>query len=128
RGQRAEPGSSPQTCPNCRGTGEMSTRVNTILGQMVNVSVCDRCGGEGKIIPNPCTVCRGEGRTKMNRTVNVGVPAGVDDGATLRLSGEADAGLNGGPAGNLFVQVRVKADPTFRGNAPHPGGGISDNT
>ena len=116
RGQRAEPGSSPQTCPNCRGTGEMRTRVNTILGQMVNVSVCDRCGGEGKIIPTPCMVCRGEGRTKMTRTVNVGVPAGVDDGATLRLSGEADAGLYGGPAGNLFVQLRVKADPTFKRN------------
>lgn len=115
-GQRAEPGTSTQPCPTCRGSGEVRRVQQTLLGQFVNVSACDRCGGEGRIIPTPCTICRGEGRARVTRTVNIGVPAGVDDGAQLRLSGEADAGLNGGPAGNLFVQLRVKPDPVFKRN------------
>ena len=114
QGQRAEPGSSTQRCPTCGGTGEVRRVQQTILGQFVNVSTCDRCGGEGRIIPTPCSVCRGEGRVRVTRTITIAVPAGVDDGAQLRLSGEGDAGLFGGPAGNLFVQLRVKPDPVFR--------------
>lgn len=113
QGQRAEPGTSTQVCPACKGSGEVRRAQQTILGQFVSVATCDRCHGEGRIVPTPCTICRGEGRTRLKRTVTIGVPAGVDDGAQLRLSGEGDAGLFGGPAGNLFVQLRVAADPVF---------------
>jgi molecular chaperone DnaJ len=113
QGQRSEPGTSTQICPTCQGRGEIRRQQQTILGQFVTMATCDRCGGEGRIITTPCGVCRGEGRTRVRRSIRVTVPAGVYDGATLRLSGEADAGLFGGPAGHLYVELRVKPDPVF---------------
>ena len=112
-GQRAEPGSNTQSCPICRGSGEVRRVQNTILGQFVSVSPCERCGGEGRIITTPCTVCQGQGRTRNHRTIEVDVPAGVDDGTQIRLTGEGDAGLFGGPPGNLFVLLHVRPDPVF---------------
>ena len=113
-GGRAEPGTGSQVCPTCRGTGEVRRVQQTILGQFVNVSPCERCYGEGRIITTPCSVCRGEGRVRATKTIAVTIPAGVEDGAQMRLSGEGDAGLFGGPPGNLYIQLRVAPDPVFQ--------------
>lgn len=113
-GQRSEPGTGSEVCPTCRGTGELRRVQQTILGQFVNVSPCHRCSGEGRIVTTPCTVCRGEGRVRATKTIAVTIPAGVEDGAQMRLSGEGDAGLFGGPSGNLYIQLRVAPDPIFK--------------
>lgn len=87
-GTGAEPGSNPITCPQCNGSGEIRQVRSTLLGQMVNVTVCGRCRGVGRIVEKPCPVCHGEGRTEQKRTLRVTVPPGIDDGHQIRLSGE----------------------------------------
>lgn len=114
QGQRAEPGSTAQTCPQCKGAGEVRRVQQTLLGQFVSVAPCDRCHGEGRIITSPCKVCRGEGRSRVSRTISVTIPAGADDSMQLRLSGQGDAGLFGGPSGNLLLSIKVKPDPVFQ--------------
>ena len=109
----ARPGTSPATCAQCSGTGEVRRVRQSILGQMVTASPCSKCGGSGQVIPSPCTDCRGEGRRTEERTYTVDVPPGVDDGNTLRLTGRGHAGPRGGPSGDLFVHVRVKPHPVF---------------
>ncbi|MEE9278001.1 MAG: molecular chaperone DnaJ [Dehalococcoidia bacterium] len=107
-GSGAEPGTQRDTCPQCQGRGEIRRAQRSVFGQFVNVSICDRCDGEGTIISQPCKNCGGVGREQRNRRLKVKVPAGVDDGSQMRLSGEGDAGLVGGAHGNLYVQLRVK--------------------
>ena len=113
-GSGAEPGTSPTTCPQCNGTGELRQVRATMLGQMVNVSACPRCRGQGRIIETPCQVCRGEGRLEHKRSLRVTVPAGIDEGHQIRLSGEGEAGPRGGPAGNLYVVAHVEPHPRLR--------------
>ncbi|MDQ1418217.1 MAG: molecular chaperone DnaJ [Acidimicrobiaceae bacterium] len=103
----ARPGTSPVTCTNCNGTGELRRVRQSILGQMVTASPCTRCGGTGQEIASPCGECRGQGRRNEERTFMVEVPAGVDNGSTLRLPGRGAAGPRGGPPGDLYVHLRV---------------------
>ena len=107
-GLGAEPGTQPMRCPNCNGTGEVRRVSQSFLGQLMNIMTCERCRGEGKIILNPCKECHGDGRVRARRKISVTIPAGVDDGAQIRLSGEGEVGARGGPAGNLYVILHVK--------------------
>lgn len=106
-------GTSPTTCPECGGAGEVRRVRNSILGQMVTATVCPRCAGVGTIIESPCADCRGEGRRNVTTTFSVHVPAGVEDGSTLRLAERGPAGLRGGPNGRLFVHLVVRPDDRF---------------
>lgn len=112
-GSGARPGTSPVTCTVCKGAGEVRRVRQSILGQMVTASPCTRCGGTGEEVPSPCPDCRGDGRRTLPNTFVVEVPAGVDGGQTLRLTGRGAAGLRGGPPGDLFVHLRVGAHPTL---------------
>lgn len=109
-GTGARPGTSPTTCTECRGSGQVQQVRQSFLGQMVTSSVCSRCHGLGEIVASPCTDCRGEGRRTRERSLGVEVPAGVDDGATLRISGAGPAAVRGGMAGDLYVHLRVAAE------------------
>ena len=113
-GDGAEPGTEPITCPKCGGSGELRNVRQTMLGQMINVTVCDRCGGVGKIVETPCHTCHGDGRIEQKRTLRVTVPAGVDDGHQIRLTGEGEAAPRGGVPGNLYVVLHVTAHPQLR--------------
>jgi molecular chaperone DnaJ len=113
-GSGAEPGTEPQTCPNCNGRGEIRRSQQSIFGQFVSVVPCDRCGGEGKIVSTPCTECKGDGRIRETRRLAVKVPAGIEDGAQIRLSGEGEAGPRGAPPGDLYIEVNVKPHKLFR--------------
>ncbi len=108
QGSGAKPGSEPTTCPQCNGRGEVRSIRQTMLGQMVNVSACPRCGGEGRIVETPCETCRGEGRTERRRTLRVAIPPGIDEGHQIRLSNEGEVGPRGGAAGSLYVAVHVQ--------------------
>jgi molecular chaperone DnaJ len=110
----ARPGTSATRCAQCNGTGELRRVRQSILGQMVTASPCGRCGGTGEEIASPCAECRGQGRRIEERTFMVEVPAGVDNGSTLRLPGRGAAGPRGGPPGDLFVHLRVHAHPTLQ--------------
>ncbi|MDQ1444339.1 MAG: molecular chaperone DnaJ [Acidimicrobiaceae bacterium] len=112
-GSGARPGTTPTTCSQCGGAGEVRRVRQSILGQMVTASPCPRCGGTGEEIASPCADCKGDGRMVEERTLLIDVPAGVDDGATLRLTGRGAAGPRGGPAGDLYVHVTVRAHPRF---------------
>jgi molecular chaperone DnaJ len=112
-GTGARPGTTASTCSVCGGTGEVRRVRQSILGQMVTASPCQRCGGTGEEIASPCHDCRGEGRRTDEHTYTVEVPAGVDDGNTLRLTGRGNAGLRGGPPGDLFVHLRVRPHARF---------------
>jgi molecular chaperone DnaJ len=108
-GKGSEPGSGPTSCPTCHGRGE-------VLYQQSFLSIrrtCGTCGGSGQIIRNPCTQCRGQGYRQVQRKLKVNIPAGVDDGTRLRLSSEGQPGPNGGPAGDLYVFLKVKEHPFF---------------
>ena len=110
-GAGGEPGTQPETCPDCNGTGEKRRVAQTILGQMVNIVACQRCRGEGRIIASPCTVCGGDGRVREERTVSVTIPAGIDDGQRIALEEQGEAGPRGGPNGDLYVAVKVRPHP-----------------
>ncbi|MGH2357983.1 MAG: molecular chaperone DnaJ [Candidatus Limnocylindria bacterium] len=110
-GTGGEPGSEPERCPECNGTGERRRVAQTILGQMVNIVACPRCHGEGRIIAIPCTECNGDGRVRDERRIQVSVPAGIDDGQRIALEGQGEAGPRGGPPGDLYVVVRVRDHP-----------------
>lgn len=112
-GTRAEPGTQPVTCMVCSGTGQVRRVQNTILGQFMTAAPCERCRGEGVVIPNPCRTCGGEGRVRHSSTLTVTVPAGIEDDATLRLTGQGEAGPRGGAAGNLYVRIRVRPRKGF---------------
>jgi molecular chaperone DnaJ len=113
-GKGVEPGSQPIPCVRCGGTGELRRVHQNFFGQFVNVSVCDRCDGHGSIITDPCKECRGQGSVKATRTLRVNVPAGIDDGSQIRLSGEGEPGPNGGPPGHLYMVIHVEPHRYFR--------------
>lgn len=113
RGGGAKPGTSPAVCEQCDGSGQIRRVRQSILGQMVTAGPCTRCGGIGEVIADPCPDCRGEGRRTEERTYTVDVPAGVDTGSTLRLTGRGAAGPRGGGNGDLYVHLRVAAHARF---------------
>jgi molecular chaperone DnaJ len=112
-GNGAKPGTDPITCPQCNGRGEVRSVRQTMLGQMVNVSACPRCRGEGKIVETPCETCHGDGRTERKRKLRVTIPAGIDTGHQIRLSNEGEVGPRGGPPGSLYVAVHVQPHPAL---------------
>ena len=112
-GSGCEPGSSPETCTQCNGRGYVVTQQRTPFGVMQSQQPCPHCGGRGTIIKNPCKTCRGTGKTSARKTMEVKIPAGIDDVQNIALRGQGDAGTNGGPAGDVIVHVTVKTDNVF---------------
>jgi molecular chaperone DnaJ len=110
KGTGAKPGTQPTGCPTCRGAGQ----VRVSQGPFSIAQTCPRCHGSGSVIPNPCPTCAGSGRIKLHKTLAVKIPPGVDEGDRVRLSGEGEPGVNGGPAGDLYVQVHVKPHAVFQ--------------
>jgi molecular chaperone DnaJ len=113
-GSGAEPGTSPIRCTTCNGSGEVRQARQTLLGSMVQVTTCPTCNGKGETIPNPCPTCHGSGLERRTRAKVVSVPAGVDSGTQIRLAGEGQPGVNGGPHGNLYIAINVKPHKYFR--------------
>ncbi len=113
-GNGAQPGTRPEVCPQCRGTGEVRRVKQSIFGQFVNVTACDRCGGEGAVVAHPCQTCRGSGAERKTVVKRLTVPAGVTSGTQVRVTGEGNAGGHGGPAGSLYATIKVQPHPVFR--------------
>jgi molecular chaperone DnaJ len=113
-GSGAEPGTEPQKCPTCEGSGEVRRVQQSIFGQFVSVVPCSRCNGEGQVVSVSCTQCKGEGRVRETRRLAVKIPAGIDDGAQIRLAGEGEAGPRGAPPGDLYIEVNVRPHKLFR--------------
>src|SRR5258705_10881302 len=113
-GSGAKPGWEAAACDQGGGGGEIRTPRRTMLGQMVNVTACPKCHGEGKLITEPCETCHGDGRTEQRRTLRVTIPAGIDEGHQIRLSNEGEVGPRGGAPGSLYVAVHVAPHPTLR--------------
>jgi molecular chaperone DnaJ len=106
-GTRSKPGSQPVRCTNCDGSGQVRRVQRSLFGQFINTTVCNQCHGEGRIITEPCPDCKGSGVQKHKRRITVNIPAGVDDGNGIRLTGQGDAGSRGGSPGNLYVVLSV---------------------
>jgi molecular chaperone DnaJ len=113
RGNGAEPGTPIVTCPRCGGAGQIQAVQRTRFGQMVRTALCDQCGGDGRVAQDPCHTCDGRGMTVAQRRVEVQIPAGIDDGQRIRVTGRGHAGERGGPPGDLYVGVRVREDKRF---------------
>ena len=109
----SEPGKSVRSCQACNGSGQVSRSSRSIFGNFQQVVTCSSCNGEGKVITNPCTTCNGDGRSRQKRQLSVKIPAGIDDGTQIVLRGESHAGLNGAPAGDLYVAVSVNSHKYF---------------
>ncbi len=114
KGSGAKPGTTPETCPICKGSGAVTQAHSTVFGRFQTSRPCDHCHGTGKHMKSPCPSCDGEGMVRRRRKVTVKVPAGVDMGTRLRLSGEGEAGVRGGPPGDLFVMLRVRPHTRFK--------------
>ncbi|HYK72506.1 MAG TPA: molecular chaperone DnaJ [Pseudoneobacillus sp.] len=112
-GSGAKPGTKPETCNHCKGSGQLNVEQNTPFGRIVNRRVCHYCNGTGKEIKNKCSTCGGSGKVKKRRKINVKIPAGVDDGQQLRVSGQGEPGVNGGPSGDLYVVFHVRSHEFF---------------
>ena len=108
-GSGAEPGTGEETCPACRGAGQVRRQAQSIFGTVVTTAACQTCGGAGRLIKSPCQQCRGQGRVERSRRLAVKIPGGVDTGSQIRISGEGEAGQRGGQPGDLYVVLRVKA-------------------
>lgn len=118
-GSGAKPGTKVDTCSHCHGTGQLNVEQSTPFGKVVNRRVCNHCGGSGKIIPEKCATCHGTGTVKKNRKIHINIPAGIDEGQQIRVSGKGEAGVNGGPPGDLFVVIQVKAHDVFQREGDH---------
>ena len=113
-GSGAAGGADSEICKECQGRGSVKSMQRTPFGMISSSKTCPHCGGKGKLIKSPCQKCRGAGRVRVTKSINVDIPAGIDDGQMIRVSGMGDAGVNGGPAGNLIVGVNVRPHPIFR--------------
>ena len=113
-GTGAKAGTTPETCPECGGSGQVRVQQRSPFGVIQTVKACSRCGGKGKVINDPCKACNGMGRVRKSRKITVDIPAGIDNGQTFVVRGQGDDGTNGGPAGDLNVTVMVKEDPIFQ--------------
>jgi molecular chaperone DnaJ len=112
-GTGAEKGSAPEPCPTCQGMGQVRYTRRTAFGSFAQIATCPQCGGRTKIVRRPCRECRGSGRANLEREISVKVPAGVEDGTRLRLTGEGEAGMRGGERGDLYVDITIAPHPTF---------------
>lgn len=112
-GSGAAPGTHPKTCPQCQGRGQVSFTQQTAFGRFVQTRPCEVCHGTGQVIENPCPQCRGTGQVRQMRKIKVRIPAGVDDDSRLRLAGEGEGGIRGGPPGDLYVYISIRPDKTF---------------
>ena len=113
-GTGCQPNTQPNRCPKCNGTGQVRRVQQSIFGRFTNITSCAHCRGEGRIITDPCPQCRGTGKEKCQRRIMVKIPAGVEDGSRIRLSGEGDAGVRGGSPGNLYISLSVKQHEFFK--------------
>ena len=114
KGSGCESGTTPEVCSQCGGTGTVQQRRQTPMGVFATTTTCPKCGGRGKIIHSPCKDCGGTGQQRKRRTIQVNIPAGIDNGQTISLRGQGSAGRNGGPAGDLLITVTVRPHPLFR--------------
>lgn len=112
-GTGAKKGTSPTTCPTCKGTGQVQSFINTPIGRVSNVRVCDACHGSGKIIKDPCPKCNGRGRVRRNRKISIKIPAGIDNGMQIPLRRQGEPGLRGGENGDLYIFVTVRPHKLF---------------
>ena len=113
-GSGAAPGTGTETCSSCGGSGQVRRQAQSIFGSVVNITTCPSCAGAGRILRTPCAECRGQGRVERSRRLRVGIPAGVDTGSQIRLTGEGEAGYRGGPPGDLYVVLRVRNHAALR--------------
>ena len=112
-GSGAEKGTSAKTCPNCNGSGQVRINQRTPFGMVQTSRTCDRCSGTGKVIEHPCKTCGGTGRVRKSKTIEVNIPAGIDNDQVLNVGGQGNAGTNGGPSGDLHVYINVRPHPIF---------------
>ena len=112
-GSGSKSGTAPEACPDCGGTGQVKVQQRTPIGVIQTSRTCPKCSGKGKIIKEPCADCHGMGRVRKTRTLEVSVPAGIDDGQTFVLRGQGDQGVNGGPAGDVNIMVTLRPDTLF---------------
>lgn len=114
KGKGCAPGTTPEVCTQCHGTGTVTQAQRTPFGMMQSQTVCPKCRGKGQIIHQPCPDCRGAGAVRKRRTIQVNIPAGIDNGQTISLRGQGHSGKNGGPAGDLLITVMVRPHEIFR--------------
>jgi molecular chaperone DnaJ len=114
KGTGCAPGTTAEVCPDCKGTGTVRTQQRTAFGVFQSTGACPKCGGSGKVIHSPCPKCRGNGSVRAQKKLSVNIPAGIDNGETISLRSQGNAGKNGGPAGDLLVTVQVRPSPTFQ--------------
>jgi len=119
KGTGAAPGTTPETCPDCGGRGVRQVQRRTAFGVMNTTATCDTCHGTGKRITTPCSTCKGRGKVRKSQKISVKIPAGIDDGQTVSLRSKGNAGLNGGPPGDLLVTVQVRPHPMFEREGIH---------
>ena len=115
-GSGAQPGTTPETCPTCRGAGRVQQQTQTLFGMTMVTKACPSCNGRGTVIKTPCTQCRGKGRLKTVKNLSVTIPAGIDTGDLLPVRGEGEPGTNGGPYGDLYIEFKVKKHDVFERN------------
>ena len=113
-GNGCAPGTSPEVCPDCHGTGTVQVRRQTPMGVFATSSPCPKCGGKGRIIHQPCKDCRGSGMVRKKKSIQASIPAGIDNGQTISIRGQGNAGKNGGPAGDLLITITVRPHELFR--------------
>lgn len=120
-GSMCEPGTTPVTCTVCGGSGQVTRVQNTLFGQMQSRGACQACHGYGTIIEKPCHECAGQGRIRSRRSLNIDIPVGADEGTRIRISGQAEVGVGGGPQGDLYLEIHEKKHPVFdrRGDDLH---------
>ncbi|WP_047981450.1 molecular chaperone DnaJ [Ornithinibacillus contaminans] len=118
-GSGAKPGTKPETCSHCHGSGQLNTEQNTPFGRVVNRRACHYCNGTGKLIKEKCATCNGKGSVKKNKKIHINIPAGIDDGQQIRVSGKGEPGKNGGPAGDLYVVIQVRNHDFFTREGDH---------
>ncbi|MDR6225063.1 molecular chaperone DnaJ [Desmospora profundinema] len=113
-GNGAKPGTHPETCSECRGTGQSESIQSTPFGRIVNKRICQQCGGTGNIIREKCGDCKGSGKVKKRKKIQVNIPPGIDEGKQLRIAGEGEPGVNGGPPGDLYILIQIKRHDFFK--------------
>lgn len=113
-GSGSKPGTSPRTCDKCGGSGQIRVQRSTPLGSFVSMTTCDKCGGKGKLISDPCPTCKGTGKERKSRKIKVNIPAGVDNDNVIPLRGQGEHGANGGPPGDLYINLRVASHHIFK--------------
>lgn len=118
-GTGAKPGTSPETCPKCGGKGQVVYASQSFFGTVQNVQTCPNCGGSGKVIKEKCSSCSGTGYTSSRKKIQVSIPAGIDNGQSVRIREKGEPGLNGGPRGDLLVEVNVSRHPIFQRQDMH---------